>query len=271
MSILQKVRQLTRAAKVRYATLLVAMLLFLPPFSIIPQFFGTTRFCGTWCPRMFLSLKPTSYILSATFMGVALVALILAITFFVGRMWCGRVCPIGGVSELGAKLVPEKVKIDYSRIPAPSVRYGYFLVFLLAPGLGIGGLCCNLCNFSVVPHTLTAPMDAAGRAFLLTTTGGISLALFVVLGIWAKGGRGYCNFMCPVGALDSLANALGAKLGFRRMKVDTSTCNGCGKCQPVCPTWAVTRAASATAISQFSCISCGKCKDVCPRGAIHHG
>jgi len=271
MSVFTRLRQLSTRAKIRYAILAAAILLFLPPLSIIPQFFGETRFCGTWCLRMFMKVPPTPYILFATFMGVALIGVVLAVTFFLGRYWCGHVCPIGGVSELGSKLVPRKIKIDYSSIPAPAVRYGYFLVFLLAPVLGIGGLCCSLCNFAIVPHVLAAPTDGSCAAFLLTTIGGTSLALFTLLGVWSKGGRGYCNFMCPVGALDSLVNVVGAKLGFRRMQVEKVACDGCGTCQTVCPAWAISKENNAAEISQLSCVSCGKCQDACPRGAIHHG
>lgn len=268
MNIISKLRNLSRTAKIRYGILLVGILLFLPPFSLLPQFFGTTSFCGVWCMKMAMSLKPTAYVVFATIMGVSLVVLLLAVTFLFGRLWCGFVCPIGGVSELGAKLVPEKIKIDYSRIHAPSVRYGYFLIFLLAPLVGIGNLCCKICNFSVVPQLLSAPVNAGSMAFFLTTTGGISLSFFVLLGIWSKGGRAYCNFMCPVGALDSLVNAVGAKLGFRRRKIDKSACVGCGACSSNCPVWAISKEKDEIRISQFSCISCSKCKDECPGGAI---
>ncbi|HCE44896.1 MAG TPA: hypothetical protein DET40_15250 [Lentisphaeria bacterium] len=268
MNIISKFKSLSRAARIRYAILFAGILLFLPPLSLLPQFSGEAKFCGTWCMRMFMKLPPASYIFFVTFMGVALTALVLAVTFFFGRLWCGRLCPIGGTSEIASKLVPEKVKINYTGISAPAVRYGYFLIFLLAPLLGIGTLCCNFCNFSLVPNILTAPFSAGSVAFFFTSTGFLSTSLFVVLGIWSKGGRGYCNFMCPVGAIDSLVNAIGAKLGFRRIKIEKANCTGCGACSEVCPAWAIVKDKEDVRISQFSCISCGKCKDECPGGAI---
>ena len=165
MSIINKIKNLSRAAKIRYAIILVGISLFLPPLSLLPQFFGESRFCGTWCMRMYMN-NPSSYMMFATFMGMALAALVFAMTFFFGRLWCGRLCPIGGTSEIASNLVPDKIKIDYSKIPAPAVRYGYFLVFLAAPALGIGTLCCKLCNFSTVPQLFTAPfMPGAWRTF----------------------------------------------------------------------------------------------------------
>lgn len=268
MSIIGRFKNLSRAAKIRYGIILVGILLFLPPISLLPQFFGESKFCGTWCMRMFMKLPPASYTLMVTFMGVALAALVFVVTLFLGRLWCGRLCPIGGTSEIASNLVPDKMKIDYTAISAPAVRYGYFLVFLLAPLAGLGSLCCKLCNFSVVPHLFTAPFNAGSAAFFFTTTGFISAALFILLGVWSKGGRGYCNFMCPVGTVDSLVNVLGAKLGFRRVRIDKDNCSACGACSSVCPVWAISKDKDGVEISQFSCISCGKCKDACPGGAI---
>ncbi len=268
MNIIKSFQNLSRTSKIRYGILILGILLFLPPLSLLPQFFGESKFCGTWCMRMFISLKPASYIFFATFMGVALSALVFAITFFFGRLWCGRLCPIGGASEIASNAVPGKIKIDYSKIPAPAVRYGYFLVFLVAPLAGIGSLCCKLCNFAVVPQMFTALFEPGSMAFFMTTTGLVSASLFIVLGVWSKGGRGYCNFMCPVGAVDSLVNALGAKLGFRRLKIEKGNCTGCGACSEICPAWAIAKDKEEVRISQFSCISCGKCKDACPGGAI---
>lgn len=264
MNVIDKFRNLSRAARIRYTMLFIGIFLFLPPLSLLPQFSGTSSFCGTWCMRMYMS-KPSSYMFFATFMGVALSALVFVVTFFLGRLWCGHLCPIGGASELVSNLVPQKIKIDYSNIPAPAVRYGYFLVFLIAPAAGIGTLCCKLCNFSIVPQLFTAPFNAGSMAFFLTTTGILSASLFILLGVCSKGGRGYCNFMCPVGAVDSLVNALGAKLGFRRIKIEKKSCAGCDTCSSVCPVWAISKNDLGMEISQFSCISCGKCRDACIR------
>ena len=65
--------------------------------------------------------------------------------------------------ELGGRLIPEFVKIDYSFIPAPAFRYGYFSVYLISAALGIGSLCCSYCNFAVVPRFFGALFSVASK------------------------------------------------------------------------------------------------------------
>lgn len=261
----------------RYVIMALSAILFLPPLSLLVQVTGDSNFCGTWCPRMFFIWRWGEswgaywfgYLRAS--MGVALVGGILATTFFFGRHWCSHLCPIGAVMELGSKLVPWRLKIDYTWLPAPAFRYGYLSVYLLAPMLGIGSLCCNYCNFATVPRLLAAPFATPDAAFFLRTAGGISLGLVVLLGLLAKGGRAYCNLLCPVGAIDSLTNALGAKLGRRRVFVNPSQCINCGKCVPGCPVWAVEEKNGTATINAFSCMPCRICETTCPTGAIRYG
>jgi ferredoxin-type protein NapH len=154
-------------ARHRLAILALALLLFLPPLAVLPQLSGDTGFCGTWCPRMFWSWRKgeafaeVAACIFRAWLGVALVGAILAVTVAVGRQWCSHVCPIGGAMELGGRLVPRWLKLDYQRVPAAPVRYGYLAVYLLGPALGIGSLCCSYCNFASVPRLLGAPFSTA--------------------------------------------------------------------------------------------------------------
>lgn len=265
--------------KHRTAILVASLVLFLPPLALLFQVStGDNDFCGTWCPRMFWTWRQgmtgNQFLMGMlrAFMGVALVLVVLATTLFFGRWWCSHLCPIGGTTELGSRLLPRFLKIDFSAIPAPPVRYGYLAVYLIAPLAGIGSLCCNYCNFATIPRMFGAAFTPADLAYFLRTYGLINLGLIVVLGFMARGGRAYCNFLCPVGALDSLANRLGLSFG-KRMQVAEHRCTGCGVCTDVCPTWAITGngRGEAVAIDQYSCFPCGACEKVCPEGAILYG
>ncbi|MHB8772582.1 MAG: 4Fe-4S binding protein [Syntrophales bacterium] len=263
----------------RYRTviLIAGMILFLPPLAFVFQATtGEDGFCGTWCPRMFFAWRSgvtgDQFLMgmARSFMGVALVAGTLLVTFFAGRYWCSHVCPVGAVMELGSRLVPKSLKIDFSTIPAAPVRYGYLAAYLIAPALGIGALCCNYCNFATVPRMFGAAFSSADLAYFFRAYGLINLALIGVLGFMAKGGRAYCNFLCPVGALDTLANKLGTPFG-KRMAVDGRACNGCGNCVKECPTWAIEIDQRKAVIDQLSCLPCGLCAKACPEHAVIYG
>lgn len=259
-------------ARHRIAILVTSLALFLPPLAVLFQLSGDTGFCGTWCPRMFWSWRKgqpgAEFLLgfARAWLGVALVAGMLATTVFLGRQWCSHLCPVGGAMELGSRLLPRRWKLSYAQVPAAPVRYGYLAVYLLAPALGVGSLCCSYCNFATVPRLFGAAFSAADLAFFLRSAGLVSLGLVVALGFLARGGRAYCNLLCPVGALDALASRLGDRVG-RRVRIDPARCTDCGACAKVCPTWAIAPEGKAT-IDQLSCMPCRECEQVCTAGAI---
>ncbi len=259
----------------RVAILVASAALFLPPLAAAFQPSGDTGFCGTWCPRMFFSWRlgqsGSDFLagFARAWLGVALVATVLAVTAFAGRLWCSHVCPIGGAMELGSRLVPKAWKIDFSGVPSAPVRYGYLGVYLAAPALGIGSLCCNYCNFAAVPRLFGAAFTGADLAYFMRTAGLVNLGLVIVLGFLARGGRAYCNLLCPIGALDALVNRAAVRLG-RRVRVDPARCDACGACAAVCPTWAIADGGTAR-IDPLACLPCRECETVCPKEAIAYG
>ena len=105
-------------AKYRYWIMAMAALLFLPPLSFLFQFTSDSNFCGTWCPRMFFIWRQgqslDAYFLSylRSYMGVVIVFGFLLTSFFLGRYGCSHLCPIGGVMEMGSKLIPNFFPLD---------------------------------------------------------------------------------------------------------------------------------------------------------------
>lgn len=259
----------------RHWILILGLVLFMPPLSLLFQFTQDSDFCGTWCPRMFFtwsrgeSAGSVALGMVRSYMGVALVLGAVVSTFFWGRLWCSHLCPIGGTAELGSQLIPRALKIPLAGVPASPVRYGYLAAYLLLPALGLGSLCCSYCNFATVPRFLGASFSHADMAYFLRNAGVVNLGLLVGLGFLTKGGRGYCNLLCPIGALDALSNRLGEKIG-RRVRVAEERCTGCGRCKDACPVWAIDISGKA-GIDQLSCIPCGVCMESCPEQAIAYG
>src|SRR5512147_2319279 len=121
----------------RYLIIILAVLALLPPIALLPRLFGSLSLCGSpFCMRMLLSFEGFSAMSRTLYVGLILIVAILAVSFIAGRFWCSHVCPVGGITEIGSKAVPEKLKINYRWISAPSVRYSYLAAFLFLPLLG---------------------------------------------------------------------------------------------------------------------------------------
>ena len=257
----------------RYLIIVLGIIIFLPPISLIPSFFGSVSICGTpFCMRMLFSTEGFIAMSKVLFVGLFMLIVIFTISFFAGRFFCSYVCPIGGITELGSKIAPKKLKINYSWISAPAVRYSYLAAFIILPVLGVGSICCSYCNFSIISSLFGSVTSPASRILLITFGGMVNLAMIILLGFLAAGGRAYCNFLCPIGAIDGIFNWLGSKIKkFKRIRIDKTNCGSCGQCIEACPVWAIEKAEdNSMKINQISCITCKICIKKCPAKAISY-
>lgn len=261
---------------VRYGVMILGILALAPPVGFVVQLFGSGSMCGNLCPRMAIGSNFVREIFTRPF-GIALLFIWLGITFFYGRWVCSHVCPTGALTEFGSKLIPSRLKIDYSKfIDTSYFRYGFLGAYILLPILGLQSICCSYCSFSVVGDIMNAAFKPELVGMLLTGSRLVSIFLFVLLfGIFSRDGRAHCHMVCPVGALDSLINNLGANLKFtKRERVRLSDCSGCGQCAVNCPASAIEVDKESDVIMRIDynrCYQCRKCEGDCPTNAIYYG
>ena len=192
-----------------------------------------------------------------------------AVALFFGPLFCGWMCPAGIFPEFMSRLVPEKLQWKPAgRINPSPVRYGVLAAMLVAPFVG-AYICCSFCNFAVMQNIVSA---AFGDFRLVTHWASITLLTFgiwfVALGLFTKGGRGWCNFICPAGALMGLSHFFGAKLGFTyRLNIDGEQCKNCGDCVKTCNMWALTKE-EGIQVNRHACNLCLDCVHACKNGAI---
>jgi len=279
MKLIRKIKAIPKAQKYRYLIIIIFCLLFFAPFILIPTALGNDDMCGTLCMRRFFLYFPGMSLddfitgVYIAWMGVLLLASIFITTFFFGRYWCAYVCPVGGFPELVSRTLNDRWKIEYRSLPQVPIRYGYFAVFvLLMPTLGVSA--CSVCNFITVPRLFEAFSSIFGEnirgiAFIFSSIGLVNLALLFLLGFFANKGRAYCQFLCPIGAMDALVNRVGAKFRFtHRIRVERERCTGCNVCARNCMTGAIKMVDQIAVVDQLSCMACHECVDVCDWHAI---
>lgn len=212
MELMEDIKKIPKWQRVRYMLIILSCMMFFSPLMLIPGIFNTMDFCGTLCLRRFYLYYPgmnvgdLSMQVKVSFAGAILFLSILVTTFFFGRLWCSHICPVGGFPELVSRLLNQRIKIEYRSLPQVAIRYGYFGFYLvMMPMLGISA--CNFCNFVTLPRFFEALSGGkTGLIFLTSSIGAANLALLVLLGFFASKGRGFCAFMCPVGAVDGIVN-----------------------------------------------------------------
>lgn len=193
---------------------------------------------------------------------------LILVSLWFGPLFCGWLCPAGAFSEYLSRLLPDKYKINWAKlVPLVPLRYGFFLGFLSSIILGLG-IPCSYCNYYAleifVGYLHTGQLLSSSLSLLMTF-----VVSNILLGLFTKGGRGYCNLLCPVGTMCSLMHVLGQLVpGAFGMQVDKKLCVGCGLCSKKCPMQAVSITQGKAQINCHHCIVCGQCRQACPRKAI---
>jgi len=90
----------------------------------------------------------------------------------------------------------------------------------------------------------------------------IILGTIIIIALFTR--RGWCNYICPLGALLSVFGTYAPF--FRRL---TSECTSCGACERVCRMGAISE--DGFLARKGECILCGECQDICHENAITFG
>jgi len=183
-------------------------------------------------------------------------------SLFLGRAWCGWVCPGGGMQEIAEPVNKRPVngsKIDWIKwviwIPWVSL-----IVRMVWQAGGFSSI-----NF----FHLTGSGVSVDEPFKYIVYY-IVVGLFVGLAMLA-GRRAGCHTICWMAPFMIIGRWIRNRFGWAslRLQPDKENCINCKKCTTGCPmSLDVNQMVHVDDMENSECILCGSCVDVCNHGAI---
>lgn len=188
------------------------------------------------------------------------IGILLLLGLLFGRLICGFLCPFGWLQELLHKIPSPKAKKNRLTKKLSYLKYMILVLFVASmPAIvNAPAFCQYICPagtlFGGIPlvfanETLQSVIGVLFQWKVLLAIVILLLAIFVY--------RGFCRFICPLGAIYSLFNRISV-LGVR---VEQGMCSGCGRCNAVCPT-------DSKRPGDRECVGCGKCIAACRENAV---
>ena len=271
--------------KWRYLSLLSGFFLLVGPFAFLSGAvllsIGSQASADlhTFCFRM-----PLDWFFSGRFymligsVAAGFILTVVVASFFAGPVFCGWMCPVGGVSEATSRAAPLpnkfRLKIRGTNVTT-GLRYGFLFGFIVVAIIAayklvpqIGSVCCRYCASSVLQNFASGIFGNPDALAYWHSGAIIVLASWLLIGgVLFVGGRGWCLFFCPLGAVSNLAHKGGARLGLFKVKFNKDKCQNCSTCSVNCPMWAIKEDKQ---VDRSLCIACKECTHACPNGAYSY-
>ena len=171
----------------------------------------------------------------------AFMLFVVGSTVLWGRVYCGRVCAFGALTQLMDPIVPRKMRLE---IPVRIEKRANLIKY---------GVLAAVLAYYLVTKDVTGPIRYAEPFWMFSlfgTTGmWIGLAVLLVATVFVR--NLYCRFLCPVGA------ALGIISNLTVFRIKRwSECNTCKICEKTCE-WGAIRGPKIIA---SECVRCDDCE-----------
>ena len=215
---------------------------------------------------------------------------LMTLTFIFGRIYCSVICPLGIFQDIVSWIHGKRKKNRFTASPEKRwLRYGVLVLFIVALVAGVHALVALLAPYSSYGRMVTnllLPIYQWGNNLLAAIaervdsyafygvdvwmkslpTFLIALATFIIIVVLAwRGGRTYCNTICPVGTFLSLI----ARYSRFKVYFEPDKCKSCSLCTKNCKASCIDFETHKVDYSR--CVTCGNCVEKCEFGALHYG
>jgi NAD-dependent dihydropyrimidine dehydrogenase PreA subunit len=183
------------------------------------------------------SLPPFAYSLA----WYAFAAFTVVTTIVWGRVYCGRVCAFGALTQLMDAIVPKRFQIE---IPAKlEARASYIKYGILFGAIGLYFLTREISFYRYIEPFWLFTFDATPVLWVI-------VGVLLVASIFVR--NLYCRFLCPLGAALGLVSKATTVLPIKRW----SECSQCALCEKTCQ-WGAIRKRE---ILKTECVRCDDCE-----------
>ena len=262
----------------------LAVLFWLGVTLLLLDFTGTLHAYLGWMAKI-------QFLPAVLALNVGVIAGLVLLTLVFGRVYCSVICPLGVFQDGIAWVRAHRSKKAYAfRKENKWLRYGIWVLFVVALVAGINVIVSLLAPYSSygrIVQNLFQPVYLWGNnllAWIAERAGSyafyekevwlrslptfiVAAVTFVVIAVLAfRGGRTYCNDICPVGTTLSFFS----RFAMFRPVIDESQCVRCHSCEHKCKAQCIEITKEHVGIDYSRCVDCFNCIDTCPKGGIKY-
>jgi len=157
-----------------------------------------------------------------------------------GRLYCGRICAFGALTQLIDAIVPSRLRL---KIPEPLERRASFIKYAIL----FGALAYYFATREIGFYRYIEPFWMF--TFEASTLLWVGLGVLLVASVFVQ--NLYCRFLCPLGAALGLISTLSV-FKIKRW----SECSACALCEKECE-WGAIRKRK---IVMAECVRCDDCE-----------
>ncbi len=263
----------------RIRTILAAVV-FIMITLLFLDFTGTAHHWLSWMAKV-------QFLPAVLALNVGVVVVLITLTLIFGRIYCSVICPLGVFQDILARFHRKKNKYGYSK-EVRWLRYPLLVLFIIALVAGVGSFFQLLAPYSSYGRIATMifqPLWMLGNNVLAVIAERADSYAFYSVDVWIKslpvfiialvtlvvlfvlawrGGRTYCNTICPVGTILSFFS----RFSLLKIRFDADKCKNCSMCSRNCKAACIDYKTHTVDYSR--CVVCGNCISNCKFGALKY-